>query len=83
MATFQIKKEDLKAKDIKSFFARLDEEYPDKWVAILESGDLIARDALAELYSEAEKRSTRIVGLLRASKEGRLLFKRSTSVPRW
>jgi hypothetical protein len=73
--TVEIKREDLKSKDAKTFFAKLNVEYPGKWIAILQNGDLIAKDTLAEIYSSSDEKASKIMVLFRESKKGQLLFK--------
>ncbi len=75
MATIQIRtKELVGAKDFPSFLAKLNEKYDGKWVAILENGELIARDTVEECVKDAEKPSTKLVFLFHASKRDQLLL---------
>jgi len=77
MATsIQVKRE--YAEDSKSFdglLHKLDEEYGGKWVAILESGDIIANKDLSRVHAMAKKRTANIVFVFRAYKKGQLFFR--------
>lgn len=71
--TIQLKREDLRSKDAKSFYAKLNAQYAGQWVAILESGEVLANSTLVDIYAQAK--DSKIVSLFRASKSGQLLFK--------
>jgi len=73
--TVEIRREGLKARDAKSFFEKLNAQYPGKWIAILENGDLVVQDRLAQIYEESEKKASKVLAMFRASKKGQLLYK--------
>jgi len=71
----QIRKDETRSSDIRKLLVRLNRTYDGKWVAILASGEVIAKENLSDLYSEAAKKSSEILALFRASKKGQLMYK--------
>lgn len=71
----QIRKDETRSSDIRKLLVRLNRTYNGKWVAILASGEVIAKENLSDLYSEAAKKSSEILALFRASKKGQLMYK--------
>lgn len=66
-------KELKKSENLVAFNRKLSEEYEGKWVAVLETGEVIADDNLETVYSETGKKVSRIVALFHAPKKGQLL----------
>jgi len=74
--TIQIKKEEVEgAKNSQEALAKLDEKYGGKWVAILENGEVIAREDLDELFDLAKEKSLKISTVFRAQSKDELLFR--------
>jgi hypothetical protein len=71
----QIRKDETRSRDIRKLLVRLNRIHDGKWVAILASGEVIAKENLSDLYSEAAKKSSEILALFRASKKGQLMYK--------
>ena len=71
----QIRKDETRSSDIRKLLVRLNRTYDGKWVAIMASGEVIAKENLSDLYSEAAKKSSEILALFRASKKGQLMYK--------
>lgn len=68
-------KELAKVKDVKGFFAGLDQEYGGKWVAITDNDEIVADKSLEAVYSEAEKKGSNVKALFYAAEQGELLLR--------
>ena len=75
MATVQIRRNHIGEEDGEKLLRRLNRVYDGKWVAILDSGEIVARASLDAVYSEAEKKSSRVAALFRASKKRQLMYR--------
>jgi hypothetical protein len=74
--TIQVKREYTDdAKSFDNLLAKLDDKYDGKWVAILESGDIVADEDLSQVHQMAEARATKITFEFRAHKKGQLFHR--------